>query len=166
MSRATSRWQATGVSLATVSTRTKALSSALRWAVEQGILRSHPLAGLRHPPVRLPRLPLPLADVDRLLRAAAKLVAEARGERSALRLIEAEQTELLVRLAADAGARRGELAALKVDDLEGRVLHLCRNISGPRTVTTPKSHQYRSLTLGTATVALWRAHLQRSPGEG
>jgi integrase len=163
MHRVVGRWQATGVTVATVSSRTKALSSALRWAVEQGILRAHPLAGMRHPPVPLPRLPLPLDDVDRLLRAAAKQVAGARADRSGHAVFEAEQTELLVRLAADSGARRGELAALKIGDLEDRVLHICRNISGPSTVTTPKSHQYRSLTLGRATVELYRAHVARWP---
>src|SRR5918996_1651767 len=61
------------------------------------------------------------------------------------------------------GARRGELAALKVRDLEGRVLYICRNISGSRTATTPKSHQYRSLTPGRATVELSRAHVERWP---
>jgi integrase len=161
--RVVGRWQAKGVTVATVSSRTKALSSALRWAVEQGIVRAHPLAGMRHPPVPLPRLPLPLDDVDRLLRAAAKQVVEARGAPSASRLFEAEQTELLVRLAANSGARRGELAALKIGDLEGRVLRICRNISGPSTVTTPKSHQYQSLTLGHATVESWRAHVERWP---
>jgi len=161
MHRVVGRWQATGVTLATVSSRAKTLSSALRWAVEQGILRSHPLAGMRHPPTPLPRLPLPLDDVDRLLRAAAKQLDEARADGSGQAVFEAEQTELLVRLAADAGARRGELAALKVGDLDGRVLHICRNISGPSTVTTPKSHQYRSLTLGQATVELWHAHVER-----
>lgn len=161
--RSIGRWRATGVTMATVSSRTKTLSSALRWAVEQASLRAHPLAGMRHPPVPLPRLPLPLDDVDRLLRAASKQVAEARGDRSAQRLFEAEQTELLVRLAADAGARRGELAALKVGDLDTRVVHICRNISGPCTVTTPKSHQYRSLTLGASTAELWRAHVERWP---
>jgi len=58
--------------------------------------------------------------VDRLLRAAAKQVVEAQGGPSAFRLFEAEQTELLVRLTADSGSRRGELAALKTGDLEGR----------------------------------------------
>jgi integrase len=163
MHRVIGRWRATGVTVATVSSRFKTLSSALRWAVEQGILRAHPLAGLRHPPLPLPRLPLPLDDVERLLRAAAKQVAEARAVGSVQRVFEAEQAELLVRLAADAGARRGELAALKVGDLDGRVLHICRNISGPSTVTTPKSHQYRSLTLGRATAELWHAHLERWP---
>jgi integrase len=157
------RWRATGVTLATVSSRTRTLSAALRWSVEQGILRSHPLAGLRRPPQPLPRLPLPLDDVERLLRAAAKNVTGAGADRSPLRRFEAEQTELLVRLAADSGARRGELAALQVGDLDGRVLHICRSISGRSTVTTPKSHQYRSLTLGAATTELWRAHLHRFP---
>lgn len=106
-----------------------------------------------------------LDDVDLLLRTAARLVADAaadaEGERGRRRLFEAEQTELMVRLAADSGARRGELAALKVGDLGGRVLHICRNISGATTVTTPKSHQYRSLTLGASTVELWNRHLER-----
>lgn len=161
--RAIDRWRTSGVTVATVSSRTKTLSAALRWAVEQGILRAHPLAGLRRPPQPLPRLPLALDDVDRLLRAAAKRVAEARGARSLLLSFEAQQTELLVRLAADSGARRGELAALKVSDLDGRVLHICRNISGPSTVTTPKSHQYRSLTVGTATAELWHRHVEWWP---
>lgn len=30
-------------------------------------------------------------------------------------------------------------------------------------MTTPKSHQYRSLTLGRASVELWRAHVERWP---
>jgi integrase len=115
--------------------------------------------------VTRPLLPLPLAldDVHRLLQAAAKRVVEARCGPSGSRLFEAEQTELLVRLAADSGARRGELAALKTGDIDRRMLHICRNISGPSTVTTPKSHTYRSLTLGQATVDLWRGHLERWP---
>ena len=135
----------------------------LRWAVEHGILRAPPLAGMRHPPVPLPRLPLPLDDVDRLLRAAAKRVAEARADRSRRRVFDAEQTELLVRLAADSGGRRGELAALKVGDIDGRVLHICRDICGPSTVTTPKSHQYPSPTVGAVTAELWQAHVDCSP---
>jgi integrase len=125
---------------------------------------------MRRPPQPLPRLPLALDDVDLLLGTAAKLVADAKadadGARGPRRLFEAEQTELLVRLAADSGARRGELAALKTGDLDGRVLHICRNISGARTITTPKSHQYRSLTLGSSTVELWNRHLERWPTPG
>lgn len=115
----------------------------MRWAVEQGILRTHPFVGIRRPSQALPRLPLALDDVELLLATAAKLVEDARADVGSgrRRLFEAEQTELLVRLAADSGARRGEMAALKIGDLEGRVLHICRNISGGSTLTTPKSHQ-------------------------
>ena len=140
----------------------------MRWAVEQGILRAHPFAGMRRPRQPLPRLPLPLDDVERLLATSAKLVEDARADAGPgrRRLFEAEQTELLVRLAADSGARRSELAALKLGDLQGRVLHICRNISGGSTITTPKSHQYRSLTLGASTVELWRDHIERWPAPG
>lgn len=41
----------------------------------------------------------------------------------------AEQNRLLVRLVADARARRGELAALRLSDLTGRVLTIERNLS-------------------------------------
>lgn len=44
------------------------------------------------------------------------------------RLHGAEQVELLLRLAADTGARRGELAALRQQDLTGRVLSLDRGV--------------------------------------
>ena len=165
MHRTVGRWQRTGVSVATVASRCRTLGSALRWAVEQGTLRAHPFAGMRRPRQPLPRLPLALDDVDLLLRTSAKLVEDARGDPGSdrRRLFEAEQTELLVRLAADSGARRGELAALKIGDLEGRVLHICRNISGGSTVTTPKTHRYRSLTLGASTVELWRDHVGSWP---
>jgi len=43
----------------------------------------------------------------------------------------------LVRLAADSGARLGELAALQFTDLDGRILHIRRAVSAD-VVTTPK----------------------------
>jgi integrase len=66
----------------------------------------------------------------------------------------AEQDLLLTRLAADSGARRGELAVLRFEDLRGRVLHVQRGIS-ETTITTPKSGHPRSLTLGAGTARLW-----------
>lgn len=70
------------------------------------------------------------------------------------RLRAAEQDLLLVRLAADSGARRGELAALRFDDLAGRVLHIQRAVSAGQ-LTTPKSGHGRAITLGTDTADLW-----------
>jgi integrase len=61
---------------------------------------------------------------------------------------------LLVRLAADSGARRGELAVLRIDDLHERVLHISRADSAGQ-LTTPKSGHGRTLTLGAATARLW-----------
>ncbi|HEX5563181.1 MAG TPA: hypothetical protein VFX52_16210 [Nocardioidaceae bacterium] len=66
----------------------------------------------------------------------------------------AEQDLLLVRLAADTGARRGELAALRLTSLRGTTLHIDRAISG-RQLTPPKSGRGRMLTVGTTTATLW-----------
>jgi integrase len=66
----------------------------------------------------------------------------------------AEQDLLLVRLAADGGARRGELAALRFDDRDGRVLHIRRAVSAGEVGPT-KSRQAHTLTLGASTARLW-----------
>jgi len=67
----------------------------------------------------------------------------------------AEQVELLLRLAADTGARRGELSALRVGDLHGRVLHLDRGVSD-EIVTTTKTGRTRRVSVGARTAQLWR----------
>ncbi len=67
----------------------------------------------------------------------------------------AEQVLLLVRLAADTGARRGELAALQLTDLDGDVLTIARAVSA-EVVGAPRSGRICRLTLGCGTAALWR----------
>jgi integrase len=62
----------------------------------------------------------------------------------------AAQDLLLVRLAADSGARRGELVALRFDDFDGRVLRIARAMSDG-VITTPKSGHGRQLTLAAST---------------
>jgi integrase len=74
-------------------------------------------------------------------------------------LHKAEQVRLLTRLAADSGARRGELAALKFGDLDGRVLHIERGVSSEEIGPT-KTKRTRRLTLGRTTVELWRTSEQ------
>jgi integrase len=71
----------------------------------------------------------------------------------------AEQVRLLVRLAADSGARRGELAGLKFGDLDGRVLHIERGVSGEE-IGPIKTKRTCRLTLGRTTVELWRTSEQ------
>ena len=79
----------------------------------------------------------------------------------------AEQVLLLTRLAADSGARRGELAALRLQDLDGRVLTIERAASA-EVIGPTKTGRTRRLTLGSFTAALWRTTLERwrarSPG--
>ena len=67
----------------------------------------------------------------------------------------AEQVELLLlRLAADTGARCGELAALRAHDLTGRVLTLEHGVS-EEVLTTTETGRSRRVTLGATGVALW-----------
>lgn len=88
-------------------------------------------------------------------RDAARVNAAAAESSAAWRRLRvAEQCLLLVRLAADSGARRGELVALRFDDLTGRVLHIQRAVSAGQ-LTTPKSGHTRTVTLGADTADLW-----------
>jgi len=77
----------------------------------------------------------------------------------AQRLSAAEQSLLLVRLAADCGARRGELAVLRLSDLDGRVLTIERSLSAGFLGPT-KSGRTRRVTLGSGTADMIRHHFQ------
>ena len=67
------RWQADGLSVATVSARWLVLRSAMSWAVAEGVLRTNPLAGMRGPPRPEPRKHHSPAEVRRLLGTAEAL---------------------------------------------------------------------------------------------
>jgi len=160
-----SRWRSAGASPALVWARWAVLRSALSWAAARGVLRSNPLDVMRAPPRPLPRKHLLPDQVAALLATAAAQVVLAAGELEGKpgdgQLLEAlfvaEQTQLLVRLAADTGARRGELAVLRSGDLDGRVLTIERNLSlevlGPT-----KTNRSRRLTLGSTTAAMIVCH--------
>jgi integrase len=115
---------------------------------------------------------VPEQDVLSLLRMSEVLVEKAEAAfdgsvSSQKALHKAEQVRLLTRLAADSGARRGEMAALKFTDLDGRVLSIERGVSGEQVGPT-KTKRTRRLTLGRTTVELWRAseHTWRRRVEG
>jgi integrase len=163
-------WRASGASVASVTTiraRWAVLHSALAWALAERILRRNPVEGMRGPPRPQPRTHLRVSEIAALLAAAETLVEAAEQkvcarphDRGCLeRLSVADQTRLLVRLAADSGARRGELAVLRLSDLEGRVLSIERNLSlevlGPT-----KSSRNRRLTLGSTTAAMVHEHFE------
>ncbi len=120
---------------------------------------------MRAPPRPVPRRHLLPAEVATLLRTADEQVATAsdglhfrpRDAHAIEALFVAEQTRLLVRLAADTGARRGELATLRLSDLAGRALTIERNLSlgvlGPT-----KTSRSRRLTIGGTTAAMLVEH--------
>lgn len=155
------RWQTEGVSVPTISGRWLVLRSALSWAVAEGIMRINPLVGMRGPARPQPRRRHTLAEVHQILalveanaaRATAALNAEPGSKMLRRAAFIAEQELLLVRLAADSGARRGEIAVLRYGNLDGRVLTIERGLSQGALGTT-KSSRSRRLTLGATTTAL------------
>lgn len=154
------RWQAGGASTSVVAGRFRALRAALGWAYDERLLDLPPLRQMRGPGRATPRRPVPDDHIRVLLSAAEGALLEAvandRGTTtSSSRRHRAELDLLLVRLAADTGARRGELAVLRLDDLHGRVLTIERALSAGQ-LTTPKSGHGRTLTVGASTAALWR----------
>ena len=70
---------------------------------------------------------------------------------------------LLTRLAADSGARRGELASLQLGDLDGDVLTIARNTSN-EVIGPTKSGRIRRLTLGSTAAELWRTTVRQWRG--
>ncbi|MCU0269103.1 MAG: tyrosine-type recombinase/integrase [Acidimicrobiales bacterium] len=153
------RWQAAGASESVIAGRFRALRAAISWAYDEHVIDVHPIRAMRGPRRSEPRRPLTDTDLARLLHTAETRVLEAvanddHTRRAARRRHRAEQDLLLVRLAADTGARRGELTALRFTDLDGRVLHIARAVSDAE-LTTPKSGRDRALTVGTSTAQLW-----------
>ncbi len=150
-------WAAAGVPATTVALHVRTLKAALGWAFDERLIGYRPLEGMRGPSPPEPRRDVPV-EVVRVLLAAAheNLQACATRDRSDpdRGRHTAEQVTLLLRLAADTGARRGELAALQLDDLSGRVLRIDRGVSD-EVLTTTKTGRTRRLTVGAATAARW-----------
>lgn len=160
---AIARWQAAGCSVPTVSARWLLVRSSLSWAVREGLLPANPLLGVRGPARPAPRTHLSMPEVHRLLDAADAASARAQERASgSLEAFVADQNLLLVRLAADSGARRGELAVLRVRDIDGRVLSISRGLSRD-TIMPTKTGRSRRLTLGPTTIELIAGHLDRWP---
>jgi integrase len=146
----------------TVAGWVRCLRSAFGWAYVEGFLDRNPLDGLRGPTQPGVRLHAPVEVVRAILARAENDVASVaagavgRSPVTSVRLHKAEQVLLLARLAADTGARRGELAALQFGDLDGDVLTIARATSNEMVGAT-KTGRTRRLTLGRTTAGLWRA---------
>jgi integrase len=164
MRAAMSQWRRAGLREPTISGRVRCLRSALGWAHAEGILDHFPLEGMRGPSAAAVRTHAPVEHVRAILRFAEHAVRVRRARDTGAhmspgdtaRLHRAEQVLLLARLAADTGARRGELAALQVGDLDGDALTIARGTSA-EIVGPTKSGRVRRLTLGPTTARLWRS---------
>ena len=131
------RWRDGGSSIAVVAGRFRALRAALGWAYDERLIDLHP-------------------DAQHAWSSSSHAeTTPARHRASGQRRHRCELDLLLVRLAADTGARRGELAALRIDDLHDRVPRIDRADSAGQ-LTSTKSGQGRTLTVGSTTAALWR----------
>jgi integrase len=102
---------------------------------------------------------VPVTDVAALIETSERILEKAVGAsdgtlRSLHALHKAEQVRPLVHLAADSGARRGELVALCFGDFHGRVFTIERAASAEEVGPT-KTRQVRRLTLGRTTAELW-----------
>ena len=157
LTAACAAWRTQGCPEPTISGRVRVLRSALGWARVEGILDVFPLDGMHGPPHAGVRLHAAVDQVLAILEYARNDVAELEhgAGPSASTLHRAEQMLLLVRLAADSGARRGELAALQIGDLDGEVLTIARAAS-MEIIGPTKTRQVRRLTLGASAAALWR----------
>jgi integrase len=162
MERAIARWVHAGASAAVVSARFRILHSAISWAIRTKLITHDPLKDMRSPSRPHPRLHLRPGQVHQLIvtadeavdKARARLAERPHARQRVLDLFLAEQNALLARLAADSGARRGELTALQTTDLQGRVLSISRasqdGIIGP-----VKNHLNGRLTLAASTASYW-----------
>ncbi len=149
-------WQADGLARSTAALHVRTLRAALGWAFDERLIASQPLVGMRGPGQPHPRRDVPLHVVRMLLDAAQAVLEQARTpDRSDGPRHQAEQLLLLLRLAADSGARRGELVALRIDDLHGRVLHIDRGVSA-EVITTTKTGRSHRVTLDAGTAQLWQ----------
>ena len=166
-------WRSQGWPDPTIWARMRVLRSALGWAYTERILDLHPLDGMRSPPHAAVRMHAPVDQVRAILACARQQVIDAairqgRSPSDLAALHRAEQITLLTRLAADSGARRGELAALQLTDLDGDVLTIARGTSN-EVVGPTKTGRIRRLTLGPTTATLWRhtvAQWRHRAGEG
>jgi site-specific recombinase XerD len=92
---------------ATVQTRYKCLKLFFAFLREEGELTRDPMANMKPPTV--PEVPIPVLDVDQLV----ALLGACEGKDFVSR-----RDNAIVRLFCDTGMRRGELAGLKVEDID------------------------------------------------
>jgi site-specific recombinase XerD len=91
---------------ATISVYYRSLQPFWRWAIEEGFVRESPMANMR-PPI-VPEQPVPVLTIDQL----KGLLATCDGSR-----FEDRRDAAIIRLLAETGIRRGELAGMRLGDV-------------------------------------------------
>ena len=162
MAAAQTAWCTAGWKDPTVWARTRVHRSAMGWVYAERIIDLNPLVGMSPPPQARVRLHASIEDVRAFLDHAQNQVDLARRRDRGIspQTHRAEQVLLLARLAADGGARRGELAALRLGDLDGDVLTSSRGVSN-EVLGPTKNRGIRSMTLGATAADLWGESVER-----
>ena len=130
------------------------LSSMLQYGAERGLIAQNYVAAsyVKAPTYRPKRDPISDAEIEQIFAAA---------DRPNRRKAVTTQMPAMIRLAALAGLRRGEVSGLMWDDidLDAGVLHVRRNVDCMRRVTDPKtSTSVREVPLAPSLAERLKAH--------
>lgn len=129
---------------ATVSVYYRSLQPFWRWAIDEGFVRESPMAKM-HPPI-VPEQPVPILSLDDL-RALLKAC-----DGSAF---EGRRDTAIVRLLADTGIRRGELAGLRVADVT-----IDAKAGGGTVDVLGKGRRWRNVPFGAKTAIAMRRYMR------
>ena len=129
---------------ATVSVYYRSLQPFWRWAIEEGFVRESPMGNMR-PPI-VPEQPVPILSLEQL--------------RSLLRVcdgpgFEDRRDTAIVRVLADTGIRRGELAGLRVEDVT-----IDAKAGGGIVNVLGKGRRWRTVPFGARTAIAMRRYMR------
>lgn len=129
---------------ATVSVYYRSLQPFFRWAIEEGHIKVSPMANMR-PPI-VPEQPVPVLDVEQL----RALLRTCDGSR-----FEDRRDAAIIRLLAETGIRRGEMAALVLGDVT-----IDAKAGGGLVTVLGKGRRRRSVPFGARTALALRRYLR------
>lgn len=129
---------------ATVSVYYRSLQPFWRWAIEEGFVRESPMGNMR-PPI-VPEQPVPVLTLEQL----RALLRACDGSR-----FEDRRDTAIVRLLADTGIRRGELAGLRVPDVT-----IDAKAGGGIVDVLGKGRRWRTVPFGAKTAIALRRYMR------
>jgi site-specific recombinase XerD len=129
---------------ATVSVYYRSVKSFWRWAVDEGLVRESPMGHMAAPIV--PEQPVPVLE-DEQLRAVLRACEGSN--------VEDRRDAAMVRLLADTGVRRGELAGLRVSDVT-----IDAKAGGGLIDVLGKGNRWRTVPFGAKTALAIRRYLR------